>query len=212
MKYLRRLLDLIAASIPILLLSTSLHAQTTNHADVVAFQKALLLAQGTDVSGPCGAFAITKRVAWALRDEGAGLLSKPTGNNCEGFATDIVAYRSGQIVDVLGDGGGQNAPQWGCCDTVDPLRYRVAIDPGDVFVPPTPDPPPPTVDLEPLIQELNALRDELSVLKSRIANEEAARAAEDAALASRVFAVEQRIIPSRCVAAVFGIRVSCRLE
>ena len=71
-----------------------------------------LLAQGVDLAGPCGAFAITKRVAWALRSTGAGLLSKRSGNHCDGYATDILCYPTGQIRDILGDGGGANTPLW----------------------------------------------------------------------------------------------------
>jgi hypothetical protein len=97
----------------------------------VSAVKARLQAQGVNLTGPCGAFAITKRVAWGLRHLGCGLLSKPTGNNCEGFATDIVMFKDqgGQIIDVLGDGGGSNTPLWGVTDTVDPDRWRPAVKP-----------------------------------------------------------------------------------
>jgi hypothetical protein len=100
-------------------------------AGYVAAIKAQLKAQGVDLSGPCGAFAITKRVAWGLRHLGCGLLSKPSGNNCEGFATDIVMFKDqgGQIIDVLGDGGNSNTPLWTVTDTVDPARWRAPVDP-----------------------------------------------------------------------------------
>src|SRR5688572_15243198 len=49
----------------------------------VAAVKERLRADGVDLIGPCGAFAITKRVAWGLRATGAGLLSKPYGNQCD---------------------------------------------------------------------------------------------------------------------------------
>lgn len=97
----------------------------------VAAVKAQLVAQGVPLTGPCGAFQITKRVAWGLRFQGYGLLSKPSGNNCEGYATDIVMKNNGagDIVDVLGDGGGQNTPLWGISDTVDPGRWRPPVQP-----------------------------------------------------------------------------------
>lgn len=100
-------------------------------AGYVAAVKAQLLAEGRDLSGPCGAFAITKRVAWGLRSAGAGLLSKPSGNNCEGYATDIVMFRDagGDIVDILGDGGNANVPNWNVSDTVEPSRWRPAVEP-----------------------------------------------------------------------------------
>jgi len=97
----------------------------------VAAVKAQLEAQGVNLSGPCGAFAITKRVAWGLRGHGYGLLSKPSGNNCDGYATDIVMRNdgSGDIVDVLGDGGNGNRPLWGISDTVEPSRWRPPVQP-----------------------------------------------------------------------------------
>lgn len=133
--------------------------------------KAQLVAQGMNLSGPCGAFAITKRVAWALRATGAGLLAKPTGNNCDGYATDIICYPDGRIRDILGDGGGANTPQWpdGELEIVDPSRYLAAIDPGDTPIPtpepvptplPTPTPLPPVVDLSPVLAKLEQMRTE----------------------------------------------------
>lgn len=106
--------------------------------------KAHLEAIGTNLSGPCGAFAITQRVAWELRSTGAGLLSKPAGNNCDGYATDIICYPNGQLIDILTDGGGANGPSWNTSDVVDPARYRPAFDPGDgvLTAPPPSDPPP----------------------------------------------------------------------
>jgi hypothetical protein len=131
----------------------------SNHLDIVQQVKAELEAKGVSLSGPCGAFAITKRVAWRLRAEGAGLLDKPGGNNCEGFATDIVCYPSGQIVDVLSDGGGINGPTWQEKGTEDASRYRPAVDPGDDVVVP---PPPPPLDLSEIVARLATIEAELA--------------------------------------------------
>lgn len=126
--------------------------------DVVARIKSELEARNVSLVGPCGAFQIVKRVAWELRGEGAGLLAKPGGNNCEGFAVDIICYPDGRIFDILANGGGDedaagnpipgtgNRPTWNPPSdglNVDPSRYRRAIDPGDTPLPgPTPDPIP----------------------------------------------------------------------
>jgi hypothetical protein len=102
-----------------------------DHADVVARIKATLEAKGINLKGPDGAFEITKRVAWALRAEGAGLLDKPAGNNSHGYATDIICYPDGHHFDILTDGGNTNGPQWSDAGFVDASRYRPAIDPVD---------------------------------------------------------------------------------
>jgi hypothetical protein len=126
--------------------------------------KADLVARGEDLSGPCGAFKITRRVAWALRDSGAGLLSKPSGNNCEGYATDVICYPDGRTFDCLIDGGGQNGPTWEQHHPHDPAvaaRYRPAIDPGDAPDPepepepePQPEPVPELPDLAAVIAQI----------------------------------------------------------
>lgn len=114
-------------------------AYAQDHTATVSAVKADLVSRGFNLAGPCGAFAITKRTAWALRDTGAGLLSKPTGNNCEEFATDIVVYPNGTAFDVLVDGGGSNQPAWNPIEPVESSRWRAALDPGDA---PIPDPSP----------------------------------------------------------------------
>jgi hypothetical protein len=103
-----------------------------NHPDrsaVVAQAKEDLEAAGHDLSGPCGAFSIVKLAAWRIGG-GAGLLDKPAGNNCEGYATDIIVYPDGRHYDVLVDGGGKNGAAWGDAGMIDPSRYRPAVDPG----------------------------------------------------------------------------------
>jgi hypothetical protein len=44
--------------------------------------------------------------------EDAGLLSKPAGTNHNGFAVDIVAYKSGETFDCLIDGEGVATAAW----------------------------------------------------------------------------------------------------
>jgi len=97
----------------------------------VAAVKAQLEREGVDLANACGAFAITSRVAWGLRRLGYGLLSKPSGNNCQRFATDvIVAPNRHDIVDLLGDGGGDNIPGWLVrINEVDPSRWREPVHP-----------------------------------------------------------------------------------
>jgi hypothetical protein len=98
----------------------------------VAAVKAMLQAQGVNLSGPSGAFAIVKRVAWGLRGFGVGLLSKPGGNNCEGYSVDYLVLPNGDGVDMLSDAGGTNGPQWDVKpgEFAGSDRWRPPIDPG----------------------------------------------------------------------------------
>lgn len=96
----------------------------------VAAIKAHLLARGTDLSGPCGAFQITKTVAYglSLMNPAYGLLSKTSGNNCQGYATDVVMRDNGEGFDILGDGGNANNPQWTSTGVDDGKnRFRPAL-------------------------------------------------------------------------------------
>jgi len=80
------------------------------------------------------AFEVTKRVAWALRGEGAGLLIKNGGENIVGwlgysFAASRICYPDGHIFKVLTDVPGTNGPSWQDNDFVDRSLYVPAIDP-----------------------------------------------------------------------------------
>lgn len=111
-------------------------------AEYVAQIKSWLLAQGENLQGPCGAFLIVSNVAWGCQQlgTGCGLLSKPDGNNCMAYSTDVVAYKdfahgSTRIVDILGDAGGQNNPTWqekGSEENVAMDRWRPPIPPETV--------------------------------------------------------------------------------
>ncbi len=101
-----------------------------NHTGEVAEAKAALIANNVDLTGPCGAFAITNQAAKKIGG-GAGLRWKGGGNNCQGYATDIIEFPDGYIYDVLGDGGGANNPSWdptGCPNaSICPSDYRPAL-------------------------------------------------------------------------------------
>jgi hypothetical protein len=101
-----------------------------NHTNIVEEVKLELINAGVNITGSCGAFEITSRVAWRLAGEGAGLLDKPSGNNCQGYAVDIIAYPGTHHFDILGDAGGANTPQWDYVGLVDANRWRAPFDPG----------------------------------------------------------------------------------
>ncbi len=82
-----------------------------------------------------GAFEVTKRVAWLLRGEGAGLLIKNGGENIVGwmgfsFSAGRICYPDGHIYKVLSDIPGTNGPSWQDNDFVHPSLYVPAIHPG----------------------------------------------------------------------------------
>lgn len=103
----------------------------TQTAGYVSDVKALLQAQAVSLVGDCGAFNITKRVAWGLRDAGAGLQIKTSGANCGGKAVGIIMFPSGRAYDILGDAGGLNTPQWNSIADLAPALYAAPTDPGD---------------------------------------------------------------------------------
>ena len=81
-----------------------------------------------------GAFEVTKRVAWALRGEGAGLLIKNSGENIVGwqgrsFAAARICYPDGHIFKVLSDVPTTNGPMWLDNGFVDRSLCVPAIDP-----------------------------------------------------------------------------------
>jgi hypothetical protein len=150
-----------------------------DNTDVVAKVKNDLAARGMDFTGPCGAFSITRRVAWALREEGAGLLQKTSGNNCEGCAVDVVFYRDGTWVDCLVNSETENRPAWQVGqDKLDPGRW-IAPTQMDPDVPPNPAPAPAPVpdggvldklstDVEHLIDVMEELDKSVAGLSQRI--------------------------------------------
>ncbi len=79
---------------------------------MIAFVIADLKQRGISTDGDCGAFEITKRVAWAFRDRGAGLERKTAGRRCEDASIDIVLFNEGTSVDILIGAGVDNGPAW----------------------------------------------------------------------------------------------------
>jgi len=85
---------------------------------------------------PASVFEVTKRVAWGLRAEGAGLLIKNDGENVVSwqgydFSAGRISFPDGSVIKVITDVGvgGQLAASWTDNGFVDPSRYVPAIDP-----------------------------------------------------------------------------------
>ncbi len=163
--------------ITILVCSLLLNAAPASaQVEVVAAVKQALEARHVSLEGPCGAFEITKRVAWALRGQGYGLLEKTGGTNCQGYSQDYITLQDGLGIDILGDAGGDNIPSWGMNEPPGALtgRWRAPFDPGDGVSGPGPAQPPVTgieSALNLLQQTLNEFRQEFHN-ESLLQNEE----------------------------------------
>ncbi len=155
-----------------------MRAQEVNFESTVVAVKADLVKRGMSLSGSCGGFEITKRVAWLHRAEGAGLLAVfPPHTNCASFSVDKIMFTDGSFADVLVDGGGRNEPSWQTTDKGDvpkmvaPSLWRAPLDPGDgdvpVPVPPTPPTPTPS-DLQVVANALVALTSQVEQLSALV--------------------------------------------
>jgi hypothetical protein len=105
---------------------------TGTHADLSTFfavAKSDLLAAAVDLTGPCGAFEIVRLATFRLASSypTLGILDKPTGNNCTGYAVDVVVWQDGELYDVIIDGGGANGIAWNYRGTYDTSRWRAPI-------------------------------------------------------------------------------------
>ena len=98
--------------------------------------------------GPKRAFSIVNAIAWALRGDGAGLFEDTSGSHYNGCSLDVLIYRSGHMIDVLGDAENNAKPQWsytgpgGESGQGDVSKWRPAVDPATLEDGPQPQPPP----------------------------------------------------------------------
>lgn len=131
----------------------------SSHLDVVQAVKAELEAAGVSLSGACGAFRLTNRVALRV---GFKLLRKAGGNRAipqsdgscldgdhgsgPGYATDyLIDPVTFYGYDILGDGGGANNPQWGEPETDPDMVKRNRENFAEPVAESTPQPSPPPV-------------------------------------------------------------------
>lgn len=202
------------------LVSAPAFAQHPDHTSVVTAVKADLVARGFDLSSPgdttpCNVFAITKRVAWQLKDEGIGYVKKG-GNNCGGFSVDALMYRDGTVIDTLIGSGEANTPAWNNVGTRPVTDWAAPVDPGDHEPPPLP--PPPTPDLTALIARVAALEALAADLARRVDTVHTEVGAVETSLntlGQTVAVLSVRPIPTNCVASInlgFKVPIACRLQ
>ena len=126
---------------PVVVTPTSgVHNFDTSQCNSLTGDKGALVACIRNLINPGGdevlAFEVTKRVAWTLRGEGAGLLVKNGGENIiswkgYSFSLSRICYPDGHIYKVLSDAGpgGTNGATWADNDYVDKSLYVPAINP-----------------------------------------------------------------------------------
>ncbi len=124
----------------------------TNYISLVQAARRDTINAGIDVNqDECSRFAVLNRAAWTISrvDPDVGLLWKPTGNNCDGYAVDVLCWPDGVIVDCLGAGpDGPCSALWQeNAVHVDPSRWRAPLPPppSRVLNPPVPTPDPPII-------------------------------------------------------------------
>lgn len=111
--------------------------------EIVREIKAALEERGVKLEGPCGAFEITSRVAWFLRGESWGLVSKTGGNGClfNGvlYSGDAIMLPDGTTIDVLINSETDNIPAWNRTGPQNPDRWRAPFI-RNMPLPPEPEP------------------------------------------------------------------------
>ena len=149
---------------------------------VVARVKAELEARGVELRGPCGAFAITGRVAWRLRGDGWGLIHKESSQNgCVAlggkYGVDAIMQRSGRTIDLLINSETENRPAWqelppekwaspGAWRV--PFEMETGVQRPPVPAPFVPDPPVPGDTRAVLVEALAAIAYRLDVIDDRV--------------------------------------------
>jgi hypothetical protein len=121
------------------------------------------------------AYFIMNAVAWALQDDGAGLFAKTSGANYNGYSLDVLIYRTGHAIDVLGDPENKANPQWsytgpeGESGRADVSKWRPAEDPTTLEGgQPQPAPQGGLLDTAALRSALLEIRTEVDALLSKL--------------------------------------------
>jgi hypothetical protein len=146
------------------------------HLDVVQRVAATLLYEQTLAY----AWKLTTGVAWALKDEGCGLHQRPAGGENvmpvgdEFYGASRVMYPDGDLYKVVSDAGpnGENGATWDREKSIEPSRYRPAIEPAG-SAPPAPEPTFTLIDTSRLEAILAALINQATALEARVKELEA---------------------------------------
>jgi hypothetical protein len=125
--------------------------------------------------------ALERAVAGEVR---GGLLIKPDGSNCGGYACDIVCFSDAVLFDILEDSDGEAKPQW--LPKENPRHYHCELVP-----PPAPEPPPvvtppaPTVPASLQACDLSTIQTQLTRIEAGVQQTDADVREFRAAVAAR---------------------------
>ncbi len=161
-------------------------AAAQDHTATVQAIKNQLVSQGVSLSGPCGAFAITGRVAWALKNEGWGLIAKNPGQNgCDTdrgrFAVDAIVRADGtEWVDLLINSETENTPAWQSHPASSAAGWTAPFQLDDTppDIPPTTDPPTTSAEHDAIIDLMGDLQAQMADFRKWAEQEIAAVRAE----------------------------------
>lgn len=208
-----RLLDKIAAAIPLLfVLTVPAFAQVPDRLKEIRED----IWDGQHFNGEAERGAFVEQVICAFRPSPDWKHLKKFGgqNNHNGHAVDAILHvPTGYAVDIATD----MQPIW-LRDAeplyADPRFVMEPINCGDSPAP-TPDPEPPPADLSKILQMIDtltasvaAIDSQIAALKAKLEAEETARVAKDVLLEVDVTELKARKIPMRCRVPLLG----CRLE
>ncbi len=122
------------------------------------------------LTGPRRAHHIVNAVAWALRDEGAGLFFKRSGSQFNERSLDVIIYREGQTFDILRDAEGRAEPSWSRTEPTgmgDPQNWRAPVNPSELDAG-IESPSGATESVADIVAELKTIRSALDALIARL--------------------------------------------
>lgn len=152
--------------------------EVPNHLDVVTRMRA----KYAHLSGNHRAYTVTNASAWELRNEGAGLFYKPSGNNYNSRNVNVLVFKGNysapagkyQSFDVLRDAENKAVPVWQRTEPSgfsDVSKWRAPVPPEagpEPPEPPEPTPPNCKVTLLDIRGDLVDLQDDLTDVIEKI--------------------------------------------
>jgi hypothetical protein len=122
------------------------------------------------LTGSRRAHHIVNAVAWALRDEGAGLFFKRSGSQFNERSLDVIICREGQTFDILRDAEGRAEPSWSRTEPTgmgDSQNWRAPVNPSE-FDAGIESPSGATESVADIVAELKTIRSALDALIARL--------------------------------------------